>query len=178
VDHALAAKAPGIAMKAEPSIEQIVAGFGPMLRRVARTHEADPRLAEELVQETLLAIWRALPSYRGEAPLKAFIARIAMNQAVDHVRRALRRARPAELSLEMPDPGEGPEQQAVARDDRERLLLAVRQLPLAYRQAVLLTLEGLSGGDVARVLGVSPNAIAVRLSRAKSILRRKLGVAS
>lgn len=157
------------------SIEQIAAEFGPMLRRIARSHEADPDLVEELRQETLLAVWRALPGYRGDAPLRSFIARIAMNHAVDHVRRALRRAPSAELSLELPDPGDGPEQQVLAHDQRASLLLAVQRLPLSYRQVTLLTLEGLSGHEVASVLGISTNAVALRLSRAKSILRKQLG---
>jgi RNA polymerase sigma factor (sigma-70 family) len=174
MDRVLVGTVPGPTMTAAPSIEHIAVEFGPMLRRVARAHEADAGLAEELCQETLLAIWRSLPAYRGDAPLRAFIARIAMNHAVDHVRRALRRAHPTELSLELPDPGDGPEQQVVTHDQRASLLLAVQQLPLPYRQATLLTLEGLSGGEVARVLGISANAVALRLSRAKSILRKKL----
>lgn len=162
-------------MSNDLSIERIAVEYASMLKRVAWAHEADPRLAEELIQETLLAIWRALPSHRGEASLKTFIARIAINKAVDHVRRALRRTRPEHLSLEVVDPQDGPEQQLMAGDERERLLRAVQQLPMSYRQAALLTLEGLSGVEIARVLGISANAVAIRLLRAKSMLRTLLG---
>lgn len=157
------------------SIERIAVDYGPLLKRIASAHEADARVAEELVQETLLAIWRALPTHRGDASLKTFVARIAINKAVDHVRRALRRTPAARLSLEEPDPHDGPEQQLMASDNRDRLLHAVQQLPLAYRQTALLTLEGLSGVEVARVLGISANAVAIRLLRAKSLLRTLLG---
>lgn len=162
-------------MSNDPSIERIAADYGALLKRIASAHEADPGLTEELIQETLLAIWRALPTHRGDASLKTFVARIAINKAVDHVRRALRRVPAAQLSLQEPDPHEGPEWQLMASDDRDRLLHAVQRLPMAYRQTALLTLEGLSGVEVARVLGISANAVAIRLLRAKSLLRTLLG---
>ena len=46
--------------------------------------------AEELVQDIWFAVWRALPSFRGDSSLKAFVARIATNRAASHVSRAVR----------------------------------------------------------------------------------------
>ena len=155
----------------KPTFERIVCEHGPMIKRIATSYEADSHLAEELVQEILLALWNALPTFRGDGSIGGFIARIATNRAVSHVRKAIRREQPGELSEQMASPGITPEAEVAALDERARLIAAVRSLPLAYRQAVLLTLEGLSGEEVAGVLGISSNAVAIRISRAKELLR-------
>ncbi|MGH8218862.1 MAG: RNA polymerase sigma factor [Steroidobacteraceae bacterium] len=159
---------------ANESFDQIVRAHGPMFKRIAASYEADPRLAEELVQEILFALWRALPSFRGSGSIRAFVARIATNRAISHVKRAIRSNETGELSEHLQSPEMTPEAQVVALDERVRLVAAVRSLPLTYRQAVLLTLEGLSAEEVSGVLGISANAVAIRISRAKELLRARM----
>jgi len=55
------------------------------------------------------------------------------------------------------------------------LIASVQALPLSLRQVALLTLEGLALAEISDVLGISANAVAIRLSRAKGMLRRNLG---
>ena len=74
--------------------ETLLAAHGPMLRRIAGSYEADPERRRELEQDILLAVWRALPRFRGEAPVKAFLARIAHNRAVTHVSKEAGQRRP------------------------------------------------------------------------------------
>jgi RNA polymerase sigma factor (sigma-70 family) len=162
-------------MTTSDTFEQIVRKHDSMLRRIASSYEARTHLAEELVQDIYFAIWRALPAYRGDAGLRTFVARIATNRAVTHVARALMVPPSACLDESMPAPGVGPEGQAMALDRREKLLAAVRTLPLAYRQTALLTLEGLTPTEIADVLGISTNAVAIRMSRAKGLLRQLIG---
>jgi RNA polymerase sigma factor (sigma-70 family) len=146
-----------------------------MVRRIASSYEVRAHLAEELVQDIYFAVWRALPSYRGDASLRTFVARIATNRAVSHVAHALRVPPSCQLDEQIPAPGKTPEGQAIALDQSSRLLVAVRSLPLTYRQTALLTLEGLSPVEIADALGITTNAVAVRMSRAKELLREILG---
>jgi RNA polymerase sigma-70 factor (ECF subfamily) len=80
-----------------------------------------------------------------------------------------------ELSEHLPAPDDDPERHAIALDRSARLAAAVRALPLAYRQAALLALEGLTPKEIADVLGISTNAVAIRMSRAKDKLRAQMG---
>ena len=146
-----------------------------MIRRIASSYEARAHLAQELVQDIYFAIWRALPSYRGDAALRTFVARVATNRAVTHVTRALKVPPSADLDESIPSPGMGPEGQAIVLDRRATLMAAVRILPLAFRQTALLTLEGLTPAEIAEVLGISANAVGIRMSRAKSLLRKLIG---
>ncbi|HUK36718.1 MAG TPA: sigma-70 family RNA polymerase sigma factor, partial [Vicinamibacterales bacterium] len=145
-----------------------------MIKRIAASHEMRPHLAEELVQDIYLAIWKALPSFREDASLRTFVARIATNRAVTHVVRALKRPPATALPEDLRASGDSPETKAIAQDRQAHLLAAVRQLPLAYRETVMLALEGLAPKEVADVLGISANAVAIRLSRGKELLRSLL----
>lgn len=162
-------------MTAPASFEQIVREHDSMIRRIASSYEARTHLAQELVQDIYFAIWRALPSYRGNAALRTFVARIATNRAVTHIARALRVPPSSSLDESIPAPGVGPEGQVIALDRTAKLLAAVRTLPLAYRQTALLTLEGLTPTEIADVLAISTNAVAIRMSRAKALLRELIG---
>ena len=160
------------------TFEELEREFGPMIRRIAASHEANPNLAEELVQDIWLALWRALPSFREQSSLRTFVARIATFRAISHARRDARLPRQAALSEELAATEPGPEQQVIARDRQARLVGAVRTLPLPLRQVAVLTLEGLAPQEIAAVLGITANAVAIRLSRAREALRSQLGEGS
>jgi RNA polymerase sigma factor (sigma-70 family) len=162
-------------MTAPETFEQIFREHDSMIRRIASSYEVKMHLAQELVQDIYFAIWRALPLYRGDAALRTFVARIATNRAITHVARSLNVPPSAELDENIPAPGAGPEGHAIALEGRERLQAAVRSLPIAYRQTALLTLEGLTPTEIAEVLGISANAVSIRMSRAKDLLRKLIG---
>lgn len=121
----------------------------------------------------LLAVWKALPGFRGAASLRTFVARIAHNRGVSHVARcaAEPRSMPIEAAADV-SCGATPQEEAELGERRRRLLGAVQALPLQWRQPVTLTLEGFSPSEIAEVLGLTPNVISIRLTRARQALRR------
>ncbi len=157
-----------------PSFECLLADHLPMIRRIAAAYEANPTVRDDLVQDVLYALWRALPAFRGDSGLRTFVARIAANRGISHVRRAVSAPRSAALPEELAAGGPTPESQAIAGGERARLLAAVRSLPVGLREPVLLALEGLTVPEAAAALGISPNAVAVRMTRARSLLRNLL----
>jgi len=154
--------------------ERLLGAHGPALRRVAASYEANRNLREDLFQEICLAIWKALPSFRGEASERTFLFRIGHNRGLSHCWRRRPRVTDLEAAEAVPDPVPGPEAQADASQRRKRLQAAVRKLPLAARQVVSLSLEGLSHREISEVLGISENNVAVRLNRARAALKRSL----
>jgi RNA polymerase sigma factor (sigma-70 family) len=154
--------------------DRILRQEGAALRRVASAYEADPARREDLFQEICLAIWQALPRFRGDASERTFVLRIAHNRGLTH----RSRRRPAGTDLAeaaiLADPRPGPEADVHAGERRERLRSAVLALPLEARQVITLTLEGLSAKEIAEILGISENNAAVRLSRARRTLRQSL----
>lgn len=138
--------------------------------RVAVSIVRDPALAEDVVQDALLKIWDARHTYRGDAPIRHWILRITHNTAVSTLRR---------IRDEAWDPSHLPESQAgddvartvEARDELERLRLALDQLDELSRTMVILReIEGLTYEQIADALGVTLALVKIRLFRARRTL--------
>ena len=109
--------------------------------------------------------------------MRTFLARIAHNVCVSHVRREVRRT-DTEIDDQTPSAADSPETVAGRNLERTRLLEAVSALPLAQRQVVTLHLEGFTDREVGETLGISEGNVGVRLTRARTRLRALMGVAS
>jgi RNA polymerase sigma factor (sigma-70 family) len=162
----------------EAQFDRILSEYGAAIARLACGYEAVASVREELVQEIAVAIWQALAHFRGECSEKTFVYRIAHNRALSHVWRR----RPAHQPLEeieesdQPvDPRPHPEEQAARSDQRMQLMWAIQSLPVTQRQLIVLMLDGLSHAEMAEVLGISENNVAVRLNRARNTLKEALG---
>ena len=162
-------------MDRKGTFEQLLRECGPLIKRIAASYEADKELARDLAQEIFLAVWRALPSFRAESSLRTFVARIAHNRAVTHVARSASVPESVEFPDELPCPAPELEAVAIEHDRRARTLAAVQKLPLAYRQVATLILEGFTPPEVAQTLGLTVNAVSIRATRARAMLRSLLG---
>jgi RNA polymerase sigma-70 factor (ECF subfamily) len=163
----------------EGQFERILADHGPAISRLAFSYEAVAGVREELVQEIALAIWQALPHFRGDCSERTFVFRIAHNRGLTHACR--RRPAPQPLDEleekdEPVDPRPDPNEQAAQMRQRARLMSAIQSLPLAHRQIIVLMLEDLSHAEIGEVLGITENNVAVRLNRARNALKNALGV--
>ena len=116
-------------------------------------------------------------SWSGTAPFRIWLARIATNEALMRIRRS-RRLQAAALQLSVHDggPRPDPEQEAATREEMARVAAALPRLPAHHREILqLASISDLSRADVARRLGVSEEAVKVRLHRARAALRGMLG---
>jgi RNA polymerase sigma-70 factor (ECF subfamily) len=157
-----------------PPFESIVADFGPLISRIASSYEADPSLREDLTQQIFLAVWQAMPTWRAESSLKTFIARVAQNRSISFVTKQVRQGPVAELPERIEADAPNPEEQVIKINEREMLMEATRRLPLPQRQVIILVLEGFTYPEISEMLEIPPNALALRLSRAKAALKSML----
>jgi RNA polymerase sigma factor (sigma-70 family) len=166
-----------ISESTDERLNRVLREYGPALSRLAFGYEKLPAAREELTQEIALAIWRALPHFRGECSERTFIYRIAHNRGLTHACRRQPAHEPLdELAqpFEPVDPRPHPEELVSISHQRDRLRSAIQRLPLAYRQVMMLTLEELSHSEIAEVLGITENNVGVRVSRAKKALKEAL----
>lgn len=156
--------------------ESIFNSCGPALVRLTASYESLPQAREDLLQEILLAIWKALPGFRGDCSEKTFALRVAHNRCLTHVWRRSKSARRQDFDElpEVPDPRKSPETMLIDSRRRETLLAAIRALPVNFRQVITLALEDLTTAEIAAVLGLTQNNVAVRLNRARNALRKIL----
>ncbi len=134
---------------------------------------------EDLAQEVFLRAWRRLPGLREPAKFTGWLARIAVNAALDHRRRAAVRPRVGSLDDEgAAEPAAGgprSDHRLLVGEEFARVLDAIGALDPRSQAAVVLRFrEGLPVKEVAARLGDSPAATAMRLTRALRALRERL----
>jgi RNA polymerase sigma-70 factor (ECF subfamily) len=129
---------------------------------------------DDLMQEVMLAVWKAIPSFQGRAQATTFLYRVSHNAALTWRRTRrnyLRRVEQAEVF----DGGNGPSSQPQLNDERlEELYAVIRRLPEVDRSLVLLSLDGLSYQEIAGIHGISESNVGVRLNRIKQRLAKAL----
>jgi RNA polymerase sigma-70 factor (ECF subfamily) len=142
------------------------------LRILGRPHDA-----EDVTQESFVAAYRAIGSYRGEGPLRAWLLRIATRQAF---RRLAQRRPTADIDAVaepvLADSSTDPTRVVVAAERRDEVREAVASLPDPYREVVALRFFGeLSLAEVADATGRPINTVKTHLRRGLERLRPALG---
>ncbi len=150
--------------------------FHEQVRRFARRLVGDATAAEDLVQETFLALPSAARRYRGDAPLRSFVIGVAANHARHHARSTARRA--AAMSAVAGDestPPSGPESKARRQELADALRAALDELPLEQRIAIVLCeVEERTAGEAAQITGAPEATIRTRVFHGKKKLRAAL----
>jgi RNA polymerase sigma-70 factor (ECF subfamily) len=162
------------------------AAFEELVRRTSRLvfarlylETGDAHQAEDLLQETLLTAFRSLDQLTEPGKFRAWLLRIAQNQAIDAARRGLRHKRQAGPHLENArlrrEAGASPEKEAEKQELRQQVLAVLRALPEEYR--LPLTLRYLAGADYETIqlqMGLSNGSLRGLLHRGIKMLRAEL----
>jgi RNA polymerase sigma-70 factor, ECF subfamily len=157
--------------------------YGLLFRLTENSEEA-----RDLTQETFLRAFQSIDRFRGEADLKTWIYRIAINQARNRWRWWRRRRRDSTISLDatlgqsnqalgdtLAEVSANPEQRTLAHEREVALRAALKRLGRAYRETVILRdIEGFSYEEIATTLGINVGTVKSRLARGRQELRRKL----
>lgn len=146
--------------------------YAPVVDSVVRRLVGDPDQAQDVAQEVWIQIFRALPTFRGDAQFSTWAHRIAVNRTLNALRR-LRRLDQMEAEID--------EDSASVEHDGERSLLAatiedaVAKLPPGARAVfVLHDVEGYTHEEIAAELGITAGGSKSQLFKARAKLRRLL----
>ena len=148
----------------------------------------NPEEASDLTQETFLSALKAIKKFRGDAELKTWLFRIAVNESRNRFRWWKRRNRHNTVSLDAPinengtplsetfSSGSASPEENTLRGERERVLKkALSELPDVYRETIILCdIEGLSYEEIAQALEINIGTVKSRIARGRDELRRKL----
>ena len=173
----LAAAPADSAVDQEALYERVSAEFSAPLVRLARAHEADPSLQQDLLQEVHIALWRSLPAFGGRCSLRTWVYRVAHNTAATWV---LRRRRRFDKHLVDLDDLEIPtdDREIGAAVDEARMLGRMRDLVQRLkpidREVFVLYLEGLSVDEIAEIAGLTHTNTGTKIHRIKRLLSERL----
>jgi RNA polymerase sigma-70 factor (ECF subfamily) len=145
--------------------------FGELYVRYARMVHAillarvPPGEAEDLVQDVFLAAMRQLRGLRTTAAFRGWLGAIARNRAMDYHRESRER-----VPLE-----DAPPVKTSADNDAFLVIGAIRTLPEAYRETLIMRLvEGMTGPEIAERTGLTADSVRVNLCRGMKLLRERL----
>jgi RNA polymerase sigma-70 factor, ECF subfamily len=165
------------------AIDRLVTRYEPQVYRFSRRLCGDADAAADVAQETLMAMVRALPRFRGDAALSTWLYTIARRRCQRRHRRS-RFAPEREESLDrldtggpdaLPSDSPTPEQVLSTRELEAAVTRALSALPAAHREVLVLRdMEGLTAPEAGEVLGLGVRAVKSRLHRARVALRRQL----
>lgn len=144
------------------------------LARMARRRD----VAEDLLEETWVRLIARAPELRTDTRLGPWLFTVARNLYVSHRRsRALEDSHAAGLTggWSSPSPEPSPFESAAATEAERRIEAALGELPVLYRETLLLVgVEGMRPAEAAEVCGITPEAMRQRLSRARALMARHL----
>lgn len=153
--------------------EEWTTGHRAILHHVVNAFAEGQADRADLMQDVLVAVWRAIPAFRGEARVTTFLYRVSHNAAMTwrrargNYQRLLARAGALE-----PRPLAGIE---TPGDERvERLYAHIRELPPLDRSLLLLWLDEVSYREMAEIHGIAENLVGVRLTRARAKLIERM----
>jgi RNA polymerase sigma-70 factor (ECF subfamily) len=159
-----------------PLFELLMRRYNRLLFRLARGIVRDDDEARDVVQAAYVSAYYHLDQFRGPAGFKAWLARIAINEALGRMRHA-----PATVEAEhhipmLPALAEGgPEHAASSRDLLRVLQMAIDRLPEEFRQVFMLRgVEQLSIAETAELLDIKPATVKTRFHRARRMLQELL----
>jgi RNA polymerase sigma-70 factor (ECF subfamily) len=174
----------------EQAFALLVAQYShPVYSLIARSLR-DPEAAADVTQDVFVKVFRNISSFHGDASLRTWIYRIALHEASNQ-RRWWNRHRRQESELDAPlrnDEGEifcmadalattdaSPFDRAASEELRERVVAALRTLPQAFREVVVLReIEGFGYEEIAEMLELNLGTVKSRLTRGRSALREAL----
>ncbi len=174
------------------AFEDVVETYSPLVYALAFRILNDREDARDVAQETFLKVFRHFDRFRGDASLKTWICKIAINQARSTDRWWRRRSRAETVSLDEPLPtmldseervqsdlipsrDASPEAEAIRTERSRQIDQALARIRKDFRVAVLLRdLEGLAYDEIAYALGISVGTVKSRIARGREMLRVEL----
>lgn len=165
--------------RSEQAIDALIGRFGSLLHRICMNILGDPQDAQECVNDTYMAVWNAIPPKRPN-PLTPFVCRTGKNIALNRLRRntAQKRNSQYDLSLDELEPYLGTAAVDETLDARELGQLVDRFLGSVKRDNRVIFLRRYWFGDsvtsIAQEMGMTENAVSVRLNRTREQLRTYL----
>ena len=160
-------------LKEQDFIRQISENQG-IIYKLVGLYARDAEEKKDLYQDILLQTWKAWPGFRGDSKFSTWLYRVSLNTILSHQRKENRKP----VMVEPDEDIHTLDDQLPGRQEKEALRKAIRQLKETDRAVVTLHLDGYDNGEIADMLGITPNYVAVKLNRIKAQLQQHLNPGS
>ncbi|WP_339213634.1 sigma-70 family RNA polymerase sigma factor [Solibacillus sp. FSL W8-0372] len=157
-------------------LEQFVRTHGEELLRLSYTYVKNKEMAEDIVQDVLLKAYEQQDKFRGDASYRTYLYRMTINRSYDYLRSwSYKNTVLTNKIQEIFQVTKSTEQQVFEQNDNRLLGNAVLDLPVKYREIIILFYyKELKIDEIAELLSISDNTVKTRLKRGREKLRKQL----
>lgn len=161
----------------EDVIDEIMKRYGQEILQLVYSYVNNKAVAEDLTQEIFIKCYKAYPTFNKKSKLRTWLWRIAINHSKDYLRSWYNKnvIIAEEESTKASSNWEGIEQTVIQKDEDHRLVSAVMNLPIKYREVIyLFYYEELMIKEIALLIEEKESTVKTRLRRAKELLKDSL----
>lgn len=168
-----------------PEFELLFDRYKDRIFRLSLKMLGDVEEARDVAQDVFLSVYKSYDKFRQESAVYSWLYRITVNKSINALKKRKKITSLDEpigknkegnlVYYDPPDPKPNPEKKAEIEEGRNRVRSAIVKLPKKYQEVIMLKeMEGLSYEEIAMVLKVTKDVVAVRLFRAREMLRKEL----
>jgi RNA polymerase sigma factor (sigma-70 family) len=131
---------------------------------------------DDIFQEFLIAVYKSLDMFKGEAKLSTWLIRIAINKCKDYLKSPFHRMIRWKNDMHQKDFSQSPEELSLEKEKRQHLIQTILSLPVKYREIfVLRYYQEMTIKEISEILNVNESTVRTRLARGKEKLQARLG---
>lgn len=138
-----------------------------IIYKVCYVYAADRENLNDLYQEVVINLWKAFPRFRGECAASTWVYRIGLNTCISFFRKSKSRPEVVPITVDLEAFADEEDKTASLRE----LYRMINSLGQLERALILLWLEERSYQEIADIIGISKNNVAVRLNRIREKLK-------
>lgn len=154
------------------ALDEVYTRYGAMLLGFLSARLPSRQLAEEVLQDVMLAVWDSAHKFEERSKLKTWLLVIARNRAINATRRKKLPLVDINQVFDLSSDETGPMESVVRHEEQDKVRTAIQKLPDGQREVLVLVFyHQLTGPEVAEVLDISEGTVKSRLHRAKENLK-------
>ncbi|MGO5010526.1 sigma-70 family RNA polymerase sigma factor [Niallia sp. Sow4_A1] len=158
-------------------IDNIMTMYGQEILQLVYSYVNNKEIAEELTQDIFVKCYNSLHTFKGKSTIRTWLWRIAINHSKDYLKSWYNKNVINVKNENVFDlkKRESVEVMVIRKDDEDRLVSSVMNLPIIYREVIyLFYFEELTIKEISNIIQVKQNTVKTRLRRAKELLKQEL----
>lgn len=142
-----------------------------IIHKVSRMYCDDEEHRKDLFQEILIQLWKSYPSFRGDSKFSTWMYRVAINVAIQDLRKTKKKQQLFFQTNQFKDTSE--EKKSDVQNEKLKLMhSAIAKLNKVEKAIVMLHLEEKSNEEIAEIIGITQNYVRVKMNRIKTKLSK------
>lgn len=158
----------------EEEFIELINRYQGILQKICNIYFYQHPYREDYYQEILIRIWKAYPKFKEESTFSTWLYRVALNAAIDLVRKESIQPVYKELSAKEYSIRDGHSEEGNTAERKEQLYQAINQLSDIEKAIILLYLEGYEYKEISAVIGLSESNVGVKINRIKKQLIKQI----